>query len=240
MAKGDDPAFGVIKTLTVNFSTDDKVKPVSGTNQMAINCVTFDSRLQDAKILADTDNNIILLLENAGRYELKTASGKSGIVHAKTNSVSKEITGSWKVFFDPVAGRRGEVTFSTLDDWSERPENGIKYYSGTAIYKTSFVVPSISKNGHMILDLGKVAVMAEVKLKGKDLGTCWKRPYQEVDVTDAIKTGENQMEIKLVNFWINRQIRDENLPDDSDRASDGTRWSCPELPRIRSIRGLKM
>jgi len=70
------------------------------------------------------------------------------------------------------------------------------------------------------LDLGKVAVMAEVKLNGKDLGILWKPPYR-VDVTSALKKGENQLEIKVVNLWINRQIGDEQLPEDSERRADG-------------------
>jgi hypothetical protein len=79
----------------------------------------------------------------------------------------------------------------------------------------------------VVLDLGKVAVMAEVKLNGKNLGICWKSPYM-VDITNVIKTGENQLEIKVVNLWINRQIGDENLPDDTDRNPDGTLKSWPD------------
>ena len=79
----------------------------------------------------------------------------------------------------------------------------------------------------MVLDLGKVAVMAEVKLNGKNLGTCWKSPYM-VDITNVIKAGENQLEIKVVNLWINRQIGDENLKDDTDRNPDGTLKSWPD------------
>ena len=67
-----------------------------------------------------------------------------------------------------------------------------------------------------MLDLGKVEVMAEVKLNGKDLGILWKVPYQ-VDVTTALHPGENHLELRVVNLWINRQIGDENLPEDSKR-----------------------
>ena len=69
--------------------------------------------------------------------------------------------------------------------------------------------------------------MAEVNLNGKDLGIVWKPPYR-VDVTDALKPGENVLETKVVNLWINRQIGDEQLPEDSDRNQNGTLKSWPQ------------
>jgi hypothetical protein len=68
--------------------------------------------------------------------------------------------------------------------------------------------------------------MAEVALNGKSLGTLWKLPYR-IDVTDAIKPGENTLEVKVVNLWINRQIGDEQLPEDSDRNPNSTLKSWP-------------
>ena len=227
MAKDDDPAFGVIKTLTVDFSINGKIKKASGTDELSINLLSIDNSLPEAEISADNDNKRIFSGNQAGKYELMTASGKSGIILVKANSEVKEISGPWNVFFDPKAGGPGEVTFSTLDDWSKRTEDGIKFYSGTAIYKTTFVAPTISKTKRVVLDLGKVAVMAEVKLNGKNLGICWKSPYM-VDITDVVKSGENQLEVNVVNLWINRQIGDENLPDDTDRKPDGTLNSWPD------------
>ena len=69
--------------------------------------------------------------------------------------------------------------------------------------------------------------MAEVKLNGKDLGILWKPPYR-VEVTDAIKAGENKLEVKVVNLWINRMIGDEQLPEDSDRRKEGTVKAWPQ------------
>ena len=227
MAKDDDPAFGVIKTLTVDYSINGKIKKVSGTDEMSINLLSIDNSLPETEISADNQNKMVFSGYQSGKYELTTASGKSKIINVKANSELKEISGPWKVFFDPAAGGPGEVSFSTLDDWSQRTEDGIKFYSGTAIYKKTFITPSISKTKRVILDLGKVAVMAEVKLNGKNLGTCWKSPYM-VDITDVIKAGENQLEIKAVNLWINRQIGDENLSEDSDRNPDGTLKSWPD------------
>ncbi|MEI9967833.1 MAG: glycosylhydrolase-like jelly roll fold domain-containing protein [Terracidiphilus sp.] len=50
--------------------------------------------------------------------------------------------------------------------------------------------------------------LAEVKVNGIDLGILWKTPYK-VDVTDAIKPGENDIEIKVTNLWVNRMIGDQ-------------------------------
>ena len=49
-----------------------------------------------------------------------------------------ELNGPWEVRFDPKWGGPERVAFAQLQDWSMRPEDGIRYYSGTAIYRTTF------------------------------------------------------------------------------------------------------
>ena len=74
--------------------------------------------------------------------------------------------------------------------------------------------------------------MADVKLNGKALGILWKPPFR-VDVTDALKPGENTLELRVVNLWINRMIGDEQLPEDSDRNPNGKLKSWPAVARRR-------
>ncbi|MCY2989136.1 MAG: hypothetical protein NTY19_14875 [Planctomycetota bacterium] len=94
-------------------------------------------------------------------------------------------SGPWQVSFDPKwGGPDRPVPFDKLDDWSKRPEPGIKYYSGTAIYRTRFTLHASCT----FLDLGAVEVMARVKLNGRDCGIAWKPPYR-VDITDYVRGG---------------------------------------------------
>jgi hypothetical protein len=169
------------------------------------------------------------LIWQSGQYVAQTASGKIRRLSVALPA-PQEITGPWEVSFDPKWGGPEKVTFETLEDWSKRPEDGIKYFSGTATYRTTFQSafrnPGYPLGAEITLDLGRVEVMAEVALNGKPLGTLWKPPYR-VDVTDSIKPSTNTLEIKVVNLWVNRQTGDELLPEDSDRNPDGTLKSWP-------------
>ncbi|MEI6646507.1 MAG: glycosyl hydrolase [bacterium] len=128
----------------------------------------------------------------------------------------QEITGPWTVSFDPKwSGPEAPVTFGTLSDWSAHSDPAIKYYSGTAVYQTTFESPKIGAAGRVYLDLGRVEVMAEVILNGKELGIVWKAPYR-LDVTGMVKPGNNTLELRVVNLWTNRLIGDEQLPEDAE------------------------
>jgi len=125
-----------------------------------------------------------------------------------------ELAGPWEVAFDPKWGGPKSVRFDVLVDWTKRPEEGVKYYSGTAIYTQTFKAPAAAgKNQRIYLDLGAVRAMARVKLNGKDLGVVWTPPFR-VDITSAVTTGNNTLAISVVNLWPNRMIGDQLLPPD--------------------------
>ena len=120
----------------------------------------------------------------------------------------QEINNPWKVSFDPKWGGPKSVTFDKLVSWTDRPEEGIKFYSGIAVYKTIFDLNAPLTEGG-VLDLGVVkdVGIAKVKVNGKDLGILWCPPYQ-VSVKGLLKEKGNILEIELVNTWRNRLIGD--------------------------------
>jgi hypothetical protein len=123
--------------------------------------------------------------------------------------VAGEVNGPWTVSFDPKWGGPASVPFDTLVSWTSRKEEGIRYYSGTATYRTEFGRPA--GNGRLAIDLGRVANLAEVRLNGKNLGVIWAPPFR-VEITDAVKDRGNQLEVDVVNTWYNRLILDQTLP----------------------------
>ncbi len=122
------------------------------------------------------------------------------------------VSGPWEVSFDPKWGGPEIIAFESLIDWTKRPEPGIRYYSGTALYRKNFNLASMPPAGEkLLLNLGEVREIASVKLNGVDLGVVWTKPAR-VDISRAVRTGENRLEITVVNLWPNRLIGDEGLP----------------------------
>ncbi len=124
----------------------------------------------------------------------------------------KEIDGEWDVdFMNKEIGPKSPVIFESLIDWSSSDNEKIKYYSGTAKYETSFELGSIPDGGELFINLGKVEVMARVKINDKDLGGVWMSPYR-INATGYLMTGVNKIEIEVVNLWRNQLIKDKKLP----------------------------
>ncbi|WP_316740941.1 glycosyl hydrolase [Pedobacter antarcticus] len=123
----------------------------------------------------------------------------------------QELTGSWELYFeDQQRGPKKPVVFNQLEDWTKRPEDDIRYYSGTVGYQKMFNYKPGGESGQIILETGEIRGMARVKVNGKEIGGLWTAPWS-IDISSALKSGENKLEILVVNTWVNRLIGDSRL-----------------------------
>jgi hypothetical protein len=147
-----------------------------------------------------------------------------------------ELHGPWTVAFDPKWGGPASVTFDNLASWTDRPEPGIRFYSGTAVYRKTFeLLQSAIGNPQsaILLDLGEVRELAEVKVNGQSCGIVWTPPFR-VDITRALKPGPNELVVEVVNFWPNRIIGDAGLPPQQRLTRTNIRRLTAETPLMRS------
>jgi len=181
------------------------------------------------ELTRDQSGRLEAEVSRPGKYELTAADGRTRQFELAALPQPLEITGPWDLRFPPNWGAPEHVTLDRLISWSDHPDAGVKYFSGAATYSKTIQVPAslTGKNRRLYLDLGQVAVMAQVKLNGQDLGILWKPPFR-LDVTALLRPGDNELEVKVVNLWINRLIGDEQLPEDSERNPDGTLKGWPE------------
>jgi hypothetical protein len=70
---------------------------------------------------------------------------------------------------------------------------------------------SLSDNERILIDLGNFTAMANVKINGVYAGGLWTPPYQ-INISELVKEGINEVEIEIVNTWVNRIIGDMHLP----------------------------
>jgi hypothetical protein len=157
-----------------------------------------------------------------GAYTFRISDGTERSAKIDTIPAPAEITGPWHLAFPPKLGAPSEATFDKLMSWSDSLDAGIKYFSGTAAYtrRLTLTADQLAAPRRLFLDLGRVQVMAQVTLNGKDLGTLWTFPFR-TEITEAAHAGDNDLEIRVTNLWPNRLIGDENLPPENQYFTAG-------------------
>ncbi len=237
LAGAGDPAYGVVKTFSVEYSVDGKTLQASGKDPETVSLQPVVSAPErPAEIVGDSASHLHLVAHEPGNYEWTTASGRTSRAEITTVVSPREITGPWQLSFPPKRGAPAEVMLTNLVSWSDVADDGVKHFSGTATYATTFSFQGAKpemKTSKFLLALGEVQVMARVKLNGQDCGIAWKQPYQ-VEVTQALRRGENRLEISVANLWPNRMIGDAALP-----AAQRFTWSSwepftKETPLLKS------
>ena len=140
----------------------------------------------------------------------ETTTAPSRILPRPTRTEIATLDGPWDVTFPEDQGAPPKVRLDRLTSWATHPDDGVKYFSGTAAYTKDIEAPRewFQAGAKLVLDLGRVKEIAEVSVNGQPLGILWRPPFR-VDVTGALKPGKHYIEIEITNLWVNRLIGDE-------------------------------
>jgi hypothetical protein len=126
-----------------------------------------------------------------------------------TRTVVADLGGPWQLTFQAGRGAPSSAVLPQLGSWTTNADAGIRYFSGTADYHRKLPIQRawLATGSRVELDLGAVKSLAEVLVNGRSVGILWKVPYR-IDLTDALKVGANDLEIRVTNLWPNRMIGD--------------------------------
>ncbi|WP_445736592.1 glycosyl hydrolase [Mariniflexile sp.] len=158
----------------------------------------------------NNNENIEMLTEQNGDYEVVLKDGNKKEIKVSNIPEPKVLDKNWQLSFDAVYGYKNTMHTDSLFDWTTSSIFDIQHYSGTVAYSTAFNLSEkdIKSDQKITLDLGKVNIAAKVILNGQEVATLWIAPYQ-VDITNYIKKGKNELKIEVSNTWTNRLIGDE-------------------------------
>ncbi|MGB5942925.1 MAG: glycosyl hydrolase [Leeuwenhoekiella sp.] len=189
----------------------------------------------DLRFALDEGNRLQVASSDNQTTELEFADGTKRSINIAKIPDAFAIKNAWNVHFPDTKSGGTTVVMDNLKDWTEHEDEEIKYYSGSADYKTSFVLDSdmVKDNILCTLDLGEVNVAARVIVNDTDFGVVWMAPHV-LDISAAIRKGKNTLQVEVTNQWTNRLIGDENFPDETgyftDKSRDMPEWFLNNEP----------
>jgi hypothetical protein len=216
---GSDPTPNHVKHLKLSATVNGKSQDLTIDENGRLHLSAFGA-IEEApyRLRVAGDGTVEAFCALAGDLEFHDVTGKPLKLAAPSASMN-EVSGTWDLNFPPNWGAPASIHLQKLISWSDHPDAGVKYFSGTATYQKQLDIPadSIANGRSIFLDLGTVKNIAQVSINGKDLGILWKPPFR-LDITKAVTGGSNKLEVQVTNLWPNRIIGDAQLAED-------TQWS---------------
>ena len=205
---GSDPMYMTKKVGHITYTYDGVERTVTVEENATFNVPSSVAAIDAPPVWEWSDGKILAWQPLAA--EVTPASG-TVTRYTATPPAPVLVAGAWNVSFPEGWGAPASVTFPRLVSWTERPEDGVKYFSGTATYTKRVSAPPLQPGARLVLDLGNVKNFAEVTVNGKTYPVLWKPPFR-VDVTDALEGGATlDLSIRVTNLWPNRLIGDDRL-----------------------------
>jgi hypothetical protein len=119
---------------------------------------------------------------------------------------AQSVAGTWWVqFVDGGPALPAAYETTQLASWTTRDDPEATRFAGTARYTIEFDRPA-GEAADWLLDLGRVAESARVKLNGHEIAAFWCAPFR-APVGEWLQPGKNTLEVEVTNLAANR-IRD--------------------------------
>jgi hypothetical protein len=176
----------------------------------------------------------VLHTQDAGTYEVTFANGQIGRVNIE-RAGDIPISKVWSLAFPPNWGAPSHLQLDSLQSWTESTDLGVRYFSGTATYRTtvSLTNSQLAERNSLWLDLGEVHEVAAVRINGKAAAILWKPPYC-FHADPLLHAGENTIEVDVTNLWPNRLIGDAQSPNGKHYTWTNIRKYTKESPLLPS------
>jgi hypothetical protein len=172
------------------------------------NPLTGEAGIAATRAAAGGGQEVYLQLAPGESCVVKTfESARRGQSYAyfKTSDVPRTLGGEWSVSFVEGGPRLPPARQSNaLGSWTTFGGDAYESFSGTARYTLAFDRPQ-GADGDWLLDLGRVAESARVRLNGRELGTLFTPPFR-VRVPAALLRETNTLEVEVSNLMLNRVI----------------------------------
>ncbi len=190
-------------------------KPSSGAGRLT--SILSGGQPVSAALVEVQDSKLTLIASSNGLYEITLAEGRVLRQNLKDLAAPLNLSSNWELNFSSNGTPAQPISLSQLVSWTKLPSVNQKYFSGSATYRKAVRMPApvSTSDNRYYLDLGRVGVIAEISWNRKPIATLWRPPFVG-DVTEAIRSGENELEVKVVNLWPNRIIGDDHLQDDCE------------------------
>lgn len=190
-------------TFRVRGKTPELWDPVTGTRRRAVKAIVQQDGRVRIPFSFPQDGSVFVVFRPKDVAAVDPAPVDDWPKPRKSVSLTD---GPWRI---DIGGR----SHDRLGNWTHASDPEIRYFSGAAVYRTSFTLGEAPID--RALYLGRVAGgLAEVKVNGVDCGIAWCFPFRVKVPAAALKKGPNEVEIKVVNAWRNRLIGDCALPED--------------------------
>ena len=231
---GGDPAPKTVKRLQILLRTSDGAEQSLEAREGA-QLVLAPSEPPTPPV-CEVKSSSSLLAWEPGTYRITRADGTTAIREtASPRTIPLETP--WKLAFPAGWGASDGLSLPRLVSWPDlelSPEG--KAFSGTATYGIGFDAGDLPENARVMLDLGRVEVVASVRINGKPVGTRWTPPYR-FDITRLVAKGTNHLDVDVTNTWHNRLAYDAGLPENKRKTWTISGPSATSPPKPAGLLG---